>query len=450
VERFAGRYLVERVLGEGGIGRVYLVSDPLAGGRRLALKHLRSQRVSAAIRAVMAREFRVLTRLRHPHLVEVYDFCLDPICYYTMEYAAGVDLLGAALGAGLAEAELFEAAVQLCAALEYVHAHGLVHLDVKPSNVLWGDGRVKLLDFGLASEAAARSGPGGYTPAFVAPEVIEGRSFDARADLYSLGRTLLALGEAGRSLPPWLAPIAERLARPDPAERFASAAQVAEALAQAAGRSVPGAAAGPPATVPPPPMAMAVQVPRAAELEHLLMRWRQAQRGEGQHVVVVGAAGTGKSWLARELKVQAQLEGGLVAVATCREGDRRFAAVVALVGQIAGVAAPLLAPRHLEVLAGLAVTTPSLEIPDAAPAGFGEALAGLVIAATTVQKVVLLVEDTEWLDEGSAALLRGLVGLEGVMLLETTSTPVGARGELVRLEGDGAAPQPSSRTFSTT
>jgi len=184
------RYPVERLLGEGGMGLVYLVRDPLRGGARLALKQIRAERLTPSVRAAMSREFGLLTRLRHPNLVEVYDFRLEPDCWFTMEYVEGQDLRQARLDGD----ELIEAVVQVCRALEYIHSRGLIHLDVKPTNILINRTpqlTVKLTDFGVASEGTSGAASG-YTLGYVAPEILEARGFDGRADLYSLGMCLIA------------------------------------------------------------------------------------------------------------------------------------------------------------------------------------------------------------------------------------------------------------------
>src|SRR5262249_2266621 len=175
---------------------VYEVTDPLTG-RRLALKKIRPERLTPTVKGAMVREFSVLTRLRHPNLVEVYDFYAEPTCTFTMEVVDGLDLREAELDGD----ELVETVVQVCRALEYVHARGLVHLDIKPSNILvarrGGRLAVKLMDFGVAS-SQREGAPSGYTLGFVAPEIVEGRGFDGRADLYSLGMSLLALRDRGK------------------------------------------------------------------------------------------------------------------------------------------------------------------------------------------------------------------------------------------------------------
>src|SRR5690606_17867580 len=165
----ADRYRIERKLGEGGMAEVFLVHDALED-RPLALKLLKAGEHS---RDYFMHEFRVLARLDHPHLVEVYDFGVVPgedgreLCYYTCEHLEGEDLFTATRAMDLDG--LYEVAVAVLEALAYIHDRGLVHYDVKPENVsvrtipatrpgMRSRYQVKLVDFGLTGEATTRRG----------------------------------------------------------------------------------------------------------------------------------------------------------------------------------------------------------------------------------------------------------------------------------------------------
>lgn len=230
----AGRYEVKRVLGRGGFGVVYESFDQLEQ-RDVALKVIRTgalsalgSRIESRMESVMRTssrepktvqsvgtqrsrmtqvfkdEFRLLTQLHHANLAAVYDFGYsDEVkgVYFTQELVPGIPL-----DRFLRDADrprIVDVFVQLARALDHIHALGLVHEDIKPSNVLvaehGGHPRAKLIDFGLAR--MLRVGEGEQpddgagllgTPGFSAPEKVAGQSTDARSDIYSLAATMYA------------------------------------------------------------------------------------------------------------------------------------------------------------------------------------------------------------------------------------------------------------------
>jgi len=198
------RYKILRKIGAGATGIVYRVED-LKSNKIIALKILSKQKISSEAVQRFKREFQLLTQLHHPNLCSVYDFGTfkSGRSYFTMEYIDGKDIFTASKG--LSHEKLYEWIVQLCRALEYIHAKGLIHYDIKPGNVLIAKGKefgaegencsvVKLMDFGLAGEQWIKGGVliKGTFP-YIAPEVIEGLGIDHRVDLYSLGVLLYEL-----------------------------------------------------------------------------------------------------------------------------------------------------------------------------------------------------------------------------------------------------------------
>src|SRR5437867_5250926 len=184
------RYAVVRLLGEGGMGSVYLVRDTYQGGRQIALKFLRAEGLNSETVELFKEEFRSMARLRHPNLAEVYDFGTiegDGRHFLTMEYVKGEDL------GRQGRAELVERfdslAVQGLRALDYIHSRGLLHNDIKPHNIMIHPPfQVKLLDFGLAHGQAESARPGlSGTLHYIAPERFGDKNVDERSDLYSLG-----------------------------------------------------------------------------------------------------------------------------------------------------------------------------------------------------------------------------------------------------------------------
>lgn len=203
-----GRYEVETPLGEGGMGVVYAARDPVLG-RRVALKLLSSAAPrDERRRARMVREAQALARLSHPNVVQVYEVGVHgDDMFVSMELVEGVSLRDW-LSSSPKLAQIEEVFVQAGRGLAAAHAADLVHRDFKPTNVMVGyDGRVRVLDFGLAFgpglstetsgqissqisvgsgiERLTRTGAVMGTPAYMAPEQIRGETADDRADQFS-------------------------------------------------------------------------------------------------------------------------------------------------------------------------------------------------------------------------------------------------------------------------
>ncbi len=189
-----GSYVVERELGVGGMGTVYLARHEQTG-RSVAVKVL-SPALSRERGFVerFRREIEALKRLKSEHIVELYESGQEgELHYYVMEYVEG-ETLSQRLRRErrLPWKQVVEIALQICSALKAAHNAGVVHRDLKPSNIiLTPDGRVKLTDFGIAQIFAASkltvTGSIVGTPEFMSPEQAEGRRATKRSDLYSLG-----------------------------------------------------------------------------------------------------------------------------------------------------------------------------------------------------------------------------------------------------------------------
>jgi eukaryotic-like serine/threonine-protein kinase len=194
----AGRYSLDREIGRGGSGAVWLGRDDLLG-RRVAIKRIGLLPGTDGTDVARAeREARLGARLHHPHVVAVFDVVADPDTdehWLVMEYVEGTDL--AALVATRGALPPDDAAPLLCQAadgLVAAHAMGITHRDVKPSNILVGaDGTVKLTDFGIARVATdaslTQTGLVTGSPAYIAPEVASGGRGDEASDVWSLGAT---------------------------------------------------------------------------------------------------------------------------------------------------------------------------------------------------------------------------------------------------------------------
>ena len=187
-----GRYTVERFLGQGGMGRLYLAVDPVLG-RRLAIKLIRDETADSVARARFMQEARAAGGLKHPNVVTVFDAGdHQGHPFIAMEYVSGetlADLIRRALPVPVAtKLHLIE---QLCRGLACAHRHGLVHRDIKPANLMVDDeGTLKILDFGIARVAESRLTSTGVaigTVNYMSPEQIAGDTVDYRSDVFSVG-----------------------------------------------------------------------------------------------------------------------------------------------------------------------------------------------------------------------------------------------------------------------
>ena len=198
-----GRYRIERSLGRGSMGTVYLAHDQQE--RAVAIKTMALGREFdpadlADARERLFREADTAARLRHPDIVAVLEAGEEQgLAFIAMEYVQGHDLLRHTLpGRLLPVPVVLRTLARVALALAYAHTQGVVHRDVKPANVMIDPdaGTVKVADFGIARIADARHTRTGMvlgTPSFMSPEQLAGRRVDGRSDLYSLGVMLFQL-----------------------------------------------------------------------------------------------------------------------------------------------------------------------------------------------------------------------------------------------------------------
>jgi eukaryotic-like serine/threonine-protein kinase len=264
---FAGRYRIVSLLGRGGMGEVYRADD-LKVGQTVALKLL----ASAATRDQRAvqqfvREVRLARGIAHVNVCRVYDIGeAEGWHYLSMEFVDGETLRSLLRRIGrLPREKAFDIATQLCAGLAAAHEQGVLHRDLKPTNIMIdGRGRVRIMDFGLAIPSDASVHEFAGTPGYMAPEQIVGARITERTDLYALGLIVYelfvgeklfdvnAVGFAERearwrsaqdALDPAIARLVARCLETDPTKRPSSAGSVAAALDPAA-PTVDGADAG--------------------------------------------------------------------------------------------------------------------------------------------------------------------------------------------------------------
>ena len=183
-----GRYQVRRLLGEGGMGQVYLARD-VALGRSVALKLVGPSKGAGFATERFLHEARAIAKLNHPHVVQLYDFgeYKDGL-YLALEYVEGVTLKGRAEHGTLGLDEVLRHARAIADGLAHAHAAGVYHCDLKPSNVMIGkDGRVRVVDFGIARTGENAASLVGGTPDWMAPEQWSGAPATDRTDSWALG-----------------------------------------------------------------------------------------------------------------------------------------------------------------------------------------------------------------------------------------------------------------------
>lgn len=289
IGRTLDHYRVESKLGEGGMGVVYKARD-FQLNRTVAVKVLPPEKIADPDRRErFVREARAASALNHPNIVAIYDIRSEEgVDFIVMEHVEGRTLDEAIPPGGLRVAEALGYGVQIADALARAHAAGILHRDIKPSNVmLTGEGRVKILDFGLAklveptesaSEAPTMARPlteegvlVGTAP-YMSPEQAEGRSLDARSDIFSFGAVLyemvtgrkpftgdsrvailskilnaepLAPHELAAAIPPDLEKTILRCLRKDPARRYQTMADLKVALEDLKAESASGSRPAP-------------------------------------------------------------------------------------------------------------------------------------------------------------------------------------------------------------
>jgi serine/threonine protein kinase/tetratricopeptide (TPR) repeat protein len=268
IGRQLSHYRILEAIGSGGMGTVYRAEDTLLG-RPVALKfpHL-DVTGEPTLRARFVREARAASVLDHPNIVVIYDICeIEGEIFIAMQCVEGQPLRERLKTGPLPGAVVTATGREVADALAHAHARGVIHRDIKPENILvTDDGRVKVADFGLASIASdlalTHTHEFAGTPSFTAPEVIQSRPVDARADLYSLGVVLYEMcagqppfhGDHAAVLyrtvheapPPLPAGVPTALANligalldKEPERRPADAAAVADALGRLTGGGTP-------------------------------------------------------------------------------------------------------------------------------------------------------------------------------------------------------------------
>jgi len=228
-------YRIGDLIGRGGMGEVVLADD-LRIGRQVAIKRMRGELATGDATARFLREARIQARLEHPAIVPVHELGIDADGrpYFTMKRLAGTTLEDVLARGAQGTNELVRAFVDVCLAIDFAHARGVVHRDIKPANIMLGDyGEVYVLDWGVArivaeadasasaslpaDDSQTQAGAILGTPAYMAPEQMVGERVGPEADVYALGGVLFEI-LAGEPANPRTT-LASRLALVSPAAR---------------------------------------------------------------------------------------------------------------------------------------------------------------------------------------------------------------------------------------
>jgi eukaryotic-like serine/threonine-protein kinase len=481
----AGRFTIVRTLGEGGMGIVYEALD--AEKRcRVALKTLPKVDPTGLYR--FKNEFRLLAEVEHPNLIRLHDLVADGgLWFFTMELIEGEVFSSWVRPDGrLDEGRLRSATHQLCEGLAAAHRRGCLHRDLKPSNILVSrDARVRVLDFGLAIER--ESGGVGQTvsthaimgtPDYMAPEQASGLPATAASDCYAVGVVLFEAlvgrrpfqGRAGEVLaskqrdeppgvtlfaqeaPPDLAALCDELLRRQPERRPTLDAVLQRLGPPSSDRSVD------------PGLATRKLIGREPELRALKDAYDETLSGKPVVVTLHGESGIGKSSLCEAFLDTLRSDGAAVLLAgQCRERETvPFKALDTLIDELSRYLRRLptdqgaaLLPREVFALATLFPVLARVEaiaaMPGRAQCGAQElrrlaftALGELFSRLRDQQPLVVCIDDLQWIDADSVALLRHWLvdRAPPSCLLVLIHREEGAHNELLAEVLDAAASNP--------
>ena len=485
----ADRYELRGVIGGGRAGLVHRAFDRRLG-RVVALKTLRAPGADALYR--LKREFRTLARLAHPNLVSFFDLVVEgDERFFTMELIEGTDFvetfrerLMAGEPPATVHADLRGAMLQLAAGLDALHRHGILHRDVKPGNVLIArDGRVVLLDFGLALDVSSDDDAPGTagTMGYLAPEQLAGRGASIASDWFGAGVMLyetltgrmpfegeklldVLSGKARRPAPPRM----REPATPEDLDALALALLEIDPVRRPVGNDVvarlaPGSDVAVAAEAET-PLPHAPLVGRTAELAMLDDALERSRAG-ATTLQLVGPSGMGKTTLVETFARRAAERGALVLSARCHPHeaipfkalDGAIDALARYLGQLGDDAVKQLMPddiasarRIFPVLGRVprvarAVARGGADVDPAK--GRDDAFAALrelLARVAAPRPVVLWIDDAQWGDLDSAALLGELLRAPDaprILLVLSFRDEQGAAGPMLEtLCRAGAAP----------
>jgi tetratricopeptide (TPR) repeat protein len=460
---FAG-HRIEALAGRGGMGVIFRATH-LGLGRTVALKLVAEEFAQDATRRErFTRESRIAASIDHPNVIPLYEAGEeDDVLFISMRWVDGTDLRAVIDGGGpLEPARANRLVVQIASALDAAHACDLIHRDVKPANVLiTDDDHVYLTDFGLSKHVTTTdditsAGQWVGTVDYIAPEQIQGLPVTPQTDVYALGCLMYEL-LSGRvpyvrethlaklwahvnAAPPSLLPvrsdlplafdrIVRRAMAKSPAERYASAGELAEAVLAAESGS-PGPRRDSPTdsedgALPLPAVLRVAEhsalVGRGTHLEYLRERWEEARAGQLQLVLLEGEPGIGKTRLASEFCRLAHEEGGTVLYGRSDEDALvPYQSFVEALGQWVAACPPVRLEERVVVRAELSRLLPQLihrmpnlqepppREPDTERFLLFEAVSSLLAEESNVAPIVLVLDDLHWADKSTLSLLKHL------------------------------------------
>lgn len=441
-----GRYRLESILGQGGMGTVYKAHDETLK-RDVALKVMSNARLGTDGRARMLREAQVVANLNHANIVAVHDAGeIGEQPYIVMEYVQGETL-------DIQKSERIEdvvgVALQICDALEHAHTQDIIHRDLKPENItIEPNGNLKLMDFGLARSSASRLTNEGAmmgTVFYMAPEQAMGKDVDARTDLYAFGVLLYEMltghlpFEADNAIAvitqhihaPVVAPRARRedipthlnnlivkLLSKSPEERPENIQEVRAVLNLSKSqthdsdsmefsgidRIVRGRIIG-----------------REAEMTQARTAWKNARESHGQILLISGEPGIGKTRFTQEIITQAEFSGGRTLFGASYQGSNApyapYAEIVRSVLRQSASGKPDI-PEH--ILADLLIMVPDLHAyyPDvptnprleggAEKQRIFENFSAFIEILSQTTPLLIVIDDIHWADTGTLDLTRHL------------------------------------------
>ncbi len=451
---FGNRYHVVNQLGAGGMGTVYRAMDRFTG-QPVAIKCVTPEFIErnaaqatdsdSDFRLILAREFKFLASLRHPHIISVLDYGFDNAGqpFYTMDLLEQAETIVAA-SSKLPPHKRLALLIQMLQAVDYLHRRGIIHSDLKPENVLVKDGQVKVLDFGLAM--TNNSSPVGMTLLYTAPEILEEAPLSPASDLYSIGMIgyemlvgqhpfddtgVTELMMAVMYTMPDLTILSEnvalqaifgRLLAKDVTDRFDTARMVINELMEATDESI---------EIELQPilesfLQAAEFVGRETELASLSAGLTDTLEGRGSAWLIGGESGVGKSRLLDELRTLALVRGMLVVRGQCiAEGGApyrvwrdivRYLCLNAEISEADASVLKLLVPDIAKLQGREA------DIPDAPKIEPQASLNRLLAAVERLfrhqtQPLLVILEDLHWASE-SLTLLAHLNRLVGELPLQ--------------------------------